>query len=420
MRVIRLHPLPEAEHDCPHCRRPLEVSGWHIPGMRNLADLRCPACGREFYGDLAAGQALYTAMLLEKESGVVYDKHSVEWFAAWLRDAFVHRTDTPVTFNVEKRLPITRPVVLLNCLDTLYGHSLLKLLNAQYYLERDVDLILIVPSFLAWMIPEGVAQVWIVGLPLERGTEWNDWIAREIHQRAEAFETVNLSLALSHPNPRDYNLERFTQIAPFPLEQWKARLERPTVTFIWRDDRTWHSRAETSPASVYRKLRRGRQSDSLVAQGSLLAALAEVLRSEWPTLDFAVAGLSEVKDSDGLPTWVQDLRSSTMDEDNERRCCERYASSHVVIGVHGSNMLLPSGHAGAVVELIEPERWGNFAQDILFRECGDDCREMFFRYRFVSAATRPAEIAQLVSLLLKGRESFRSLMDTAFRRDGNR
>ncbi len=53
----------------------------------------------------------------------------------------------------------------------------------------------------------------------------------------------------------------------------------------------------------------------------------------------------------------------------------------LVIGVHGSNMLLPTAHAGSLVELIGPERWGNFTQDVLFREAGD-CRETFFRYRF--------------------------------------
>ncbi|MEK6280372.1 MAG: hypothetical protein AABN95_08470 [Acidobacteriota bacterium] len=44
---------------------------------------------------------------------------------------------------------------------------------------------------------------------------------------------------MSHPNPGDYNIGHFTGVKPFPLEQWGARLERPTVTFIWRDDRTW-------------------------------------------------------------------------------------------------------------------------------------------------------------------------------------
>ena len=417
--MIPLHPLPEADHECPYCRVRLSVEGWHIPGMRCLADLRCARCRREFYGDLAAGQALYTPMLLEKATGAVYDPHGVEWFAEWLRASYALRSDAPVPFDVHEHVPVTRRVVLLNCLDTLYGHSLLKLLNAQRYLDcrTDVDLIVIVPSFLAWMVPDGVAQVWTVGLPLRRGTEWNEWLAREIRRRVEAFESASLSHALSHPRPDDYRIERFTRVEPFPLDEWDARLKRPTVTFIWRDDRPW--RAPNGDAPPSRRERLGqlirRPSDSSGAhssgaQGRLVSVLAEALRRDWPALDFAVAGLSETGSNDGLPAWVEDLRRPATDEDGERRWCERYAASHVVVGVHGSNMLLPTAHAGGLVELIGPERWGNFTQDILFREA-DDCRETLFRYRFLPDTTPPLALAQLASLLLKGRESFRHLMN---------
>jgi hypothetical protein len=384
--------------------------------MRNLADLRCPRCPREFYGDLASGQALYTPMLLEKATGAVHDAHGVDWFAGWLRDSYAQRVDAPIPFDVQERLPVTRQVVLLNCLDTLYGHSLLKLLNAQYYLDRraDVDLIALVPSFLAWMVPDGVAQVWEVGLPLRRGTEWNEWLAREIRRRVEAFEDVRLSHALSHPRPEDFDIERFTRVEPFALDSWDARLKRPTVTFIWRDDRPWV--AGTSPAPGSRRERLGhlirRSTYSARRQHKLVTALAETLRRDWPALDFAVAGLSDAGKVLALPTWMTDLRCHTPDHDTERRWCERYAESHVVAGVHGSNMLLPSGHAGGVVELIRHERWGNFTQDILFREVGD-CREALFRYRFVSDSTPPLALAQMISLMLRGRENFRHLMNVA-------
>lgn len=421
MMSVPLHPATEAAHDvCPHCRASLSVEGWHIPGMRNLADLRCAGCGREFYGDLAAGQALYTPMLIEKETGVVHDAHDVGWFAGWLRDAYARRTDAPLPFDVRECLPITRPVVLLNCLDTLYGHSLLKLLNAQYYLDRrrDVDLVVLVPSFLAWMVPDGVAQVWTVGLSLRRGTEWNEWLAREIRRRVEAFESVSLSVALSHPRADDYQIERFTRVAPFPFGEWDARLTRPAVTFIWRDDRPWVAphEGDAAPARRRKRLGRliGRTSRPSDMQRRMVSALATRLRRDCPALDFAVTGLADAAGGEKLDAWIKDMRRPEMNDEEERRWCKRYAESHVVVGVHGSNMLLPSGHAGAVVELIGPERWGNFTQDILFRQ-PDDCREMFFRYRFLPLSTTPREVAQLVGSILRGRESFRQLMNTVSR-----
>lgn len=408
MRAIRLHPIPEAEHDCPHCSRRLDVLGWHIPGMRNLAELRCPVCEFEFYGDLAAGQALYTPMLIEKKSGVVHDKYGVRWFNDWLRDSYANRKSEEVSFIVENRRPISRQVVLLNCLDTLYGHSLLKLLNAPYYLGRNLDLILIIPPFLAWMVPEGVAEVWIVDLPLKRGTEWNDWVAREIYDRVEVLETASLCVATSHPGPKEYDISRFTNVKPFPLEHWEERLVRPTVTFIWRDDRIWSGPVDTSTGRFIRKLKGKTAGANVLEQRRLVVELAETLHLEWPMLNFGIAGLSEV--AEGFPSWIEDLRCRIMDDTTEWRYCERYASSHVVVGVHGSNMLLPTAHAGGLVELIATERYGNFTQDVLFREARD-CRDMFFRYRFVPTGIEVREVAQLVSQLLRGYEPFRRLIN---------
>ena len=392
----------------------LGVTGWLVPGMRNLADMLCGRCGREFYGDLAAGQALYTPMLLEKATGAVHDPHGVEWFAGWLRESYARRSEAPVPFDIREHCPITRPVVLLNCLDTLYGHSLLKLLNAQYHLDRQqaVDLIVMVPSFLAWMVPDGVAQVWSVGLPPGRGTEWNDWLAREVRRRVEAFEQVSLSRALSHPRPDEFDIERFTRVKPFPLGEWDARLGRPTVTYIWRDDRPWRAPDDATPSTRLGRLRGLITSRSPPGreQSESVSEFAEALRRDLPSLDFAVAGLAGGGRRGALPGWVEDLRLPALDDDAERGWCERYAASHVVVGVHGSNMLLPSAHAGGVVELIGPERWGNFTQDILFRETAD-CRETLFRYRFVDGFTPPSELARLVELLLRKRESFRHLMN---------
>jgi hypothetical protein len=412
MRATGLHPVTEAEHECPYCRVRLVVKGWHVPGMRNLADLLCGLCGREFYGDLAAGQALYTPMLLEKATGAVHDAHGVEWFAAWLRDSYARRADEPVPFDVRERRAITKPVVLLNCLDTLYGHSLLKLLNAQYYLDRsaDVDLVVLVPSLLAWMVPDGVAQVWSVGLPLGRGTEWNEWLAREIRRRVETFDSVSLSHALSHPRPDEFDIERFTRVRPFPLGEWDARLERPMVTFIWRDDRPWRATADAALHKRRERLKQLITSQPGRGQLQLVSELAEALKANLPALDFAVAGLAENGGRGELPEWVGDLRCPALDDDAERGWCERYAASHVVVGVHGSNMLLPSAHAGGVVELIGPERWGNFTQDILFRDTAD-CRETLFRYRFVDELTPPHTLARLISMILSGRASFSKLMN---------
>jgi hypothetical protein len=414
--MIPLHPVPEASYTCVNCHAPLKCQGWYVPGMRNLADLLCPQCGTRFYADLPAGQALYTPMLLERETGTVHDFYGVEWFAGWLRESYAQRTDAPLPFVAQERLPISKPVVLLNCLDTLYGHSLLKLLNAQYYLDHrpDLDVIVLVQPFLEWMIPDGVAGAWIVDLPLRRGTEWNDWLAFEIKRRMERYQSAYLSMAFSHPHPDDYAIERFTRIAPFPLPEWEARLERPTVTFIWREDRLWEETGAGADRHLDKLKRRlNRSGQALAGQRLRVLELAKALQLELPNMDFAVAGLGEPLD---LEDRILDLRRSRVDGAIERLWCERYAASHLVVGVHGSNMLLPSAHAGGVLELIGEERWGNFLQDILFRPA--DFREMFFRYRFVPHSVTPSMLARLIILILQKHQDLRTLMGPGFCQHG--
>ncbi|HVF44385.1 MAG TPA: hypothetical protein VM936_15280, partial [Pyrinomonadaceae bacterium] len=247
-----------------------------------------------------------------------------------------------------------------------------------------------------------------------RGTEWNEWLAREVRRRVEAFGLVSLGHALSHPRPDEFDIERFTRVAPFPLGEWDARLGRPAVTFIWRDDRPWRAPVDAAAPGRLKRLGRLMASRSRQSGGQSARAseLAEALRRDLPALDFAVTGLVNDGEREELPGWVKDLRRTTLDDEGERAWCERYAASHLVVGVHGSNMLLPSAHAGGVVEFIGPGRWGNFTQDILFRDAGD-CRETFFRYRFVDEATTPAAAARLVNLMLTKRESFRRLMNVS-------
>lgn len=408
--MIRLKPnLEILPRKCPYCRKKLTAKGFIISGMRNLADLECSECNKKFYGDLPAGQGLYTPILLDKKSGEVFDKYNAGWFAEWLGESYKERTEKLIKFDVRKFSETKKKVIVLNCLDTLYGHSLLKLLNAQYYLDKqkDFSLILIIQPFLEWLVPEEIAEAWIFDLPLRDGTLWNDKLAAEIEARLEPFNEVHLSVAFSHPHSQDFEIERFTKVSPFPLKDFGKHRNKPVITYIWRDDRRWES---TRTQSKFAKLKRkaGISNSQIDKQKHKVTEFAEAMREEFPLVNFAVVGLGE---PGGFPGWISDLRLTKLNAEAERKWCEQYAASHIVVGVHGSNMLLPSAHAAAVIELIDGERRGNFLQDILFRET--DAREMFFRYRFLPNSTTPAELAKTASIILRF-EDFRRLMSPEF------
>lgn len=394
--MIQLHPIPNSIHKCPYCNLPLEVKGWYIPGMRNLADLRCPNCEKEFYGDLLSGHALYYPMLLEKNTGKVYDNYNVVWFSRWLHDSYVNRKNSLIEFKVEEFKPL-KNVILLNCLDTLYGHSLLKLLNSQYYIDHrsDLDLIIIIPKFLRWMVPDGVAAIWTVDLPLNRGTEWNDWLASEIKKRVMPMNSCWLSVAFSHPHPKDYDITRFTKIDTFRKDQWDTSTEKPMITFIWREDRCWDYRNNKS----YVNLLKHKLFDidiSIEIQKLNIIDLAQDLKRVFPNIDFALIGLGN---SGEFPSWIKDMRVQKIDEETERKWCERYAKSHITIGVHGSSMLLPSAHSGSIIDLMPEDRWGNVIQDLLLKDY--DCRDLLFTVRLINLSISARELSHIAISMLK-------------------
>ncbi|MEO5858729.1 MAG: hypothetical protein ABIR33_07250 [Pyrinomonadaceae bacterium] len=376
--------------------------------MRNLAEFECGICDREFYGDLSSGQALYTPILLDKQSGSTIHDGQAEWFSDWLKESFAKRISEPLGFEVKRFFALKDKVVLLNCLDTLYGHSLLKLLNAQYYIDHrpDTSLIVIVPPFLTWMLPEGIAEAWIVDLPLSRGIEWNDWLAHKIESLLEPVPEVYLSVAFSHPHGDCFDIERFSRVKPFALGQFE-RKDLPVVTFIWRGDRLWET-PDHSDGRLGHLIRRLSVSETAGDQTQRIIRFAECLLGEYPDLDFAILGIGE---AGGFPEWISDLRLTNLKADTERAWCERYARSQIVVGVHGSNMLLPSAHAGSVIELISADRWGNYLQDILFQR--SDPREFLFRYRFVPHSTPPEELSSIASTMLRF-SRFRRLMSPEF------
>lgn len=402
--MILLHPVPASAHRCPYCNTKLHVAGWYMPGMRSLAELTCGNCAREFFGDLGAGQALYTPMLMEKAGGAMHGAARAPWFASWLQSSYSRRTDTGLKIDIEEMRPI-KQALLLNCLDAMYGHCLLKLLNAQYCLDQypEYDLIVMVPGILRWLVPEGVAAIWSIDLPLSRGAEWNDWLAKEIGRRVAEFEKCWLSIAISHPHPTSYRIERFTRVVPFALEQWVSR--RPTVTFIWRDDRLWSLPAGGGRWTRLKRFMRRGFISRLEDQQQRMTKFAKALKKQIPDLDLAVAGVAQ---PGGLPQWITDLRRPKVDAALERTWCERYAASHCVVGVHGSNMLLPSAHAGATVELMPAKHWGNILQEILFRN--EDLRTAVFRHRILPIDTDPLSVAAVVGAVISTYPDFATYM----------
>ena len=88
--------------------------------------------------------------------------------------------------------------------------------------------------------------------------------------------------------------------------------------------------------------------------------------------------------------------------------CNCYAKSDVVIGVHGSNMLLPSAHANMVLDIMPKDRWGNVTQDVIYQE--NDNRMTSFRIRYIPIETKVSSLAFIAQSMINGFEKYKQVM----------
>ncbi|MEP6514790.1 hypothetical protein [Microcoleus vaginatus] len=242
------------------------------------------------------------------------------------------------------------------------------------------------------MVPDEVAEVWTVPISLKNGQNYYPSFAEFVEEETKRFDEIYVSEAHSHPS--QFDITRFTRVPKHKFDEPETR-----ITFIWREDRLLVNRG------LFRVLKKLNQRErALPLQNLKIQQLFEKIRLQVPEAKFAVAGLGTKTQ---FPAWIEDYRVDSFNEKIEKEICSVYSQSRLVIGLHGSNMLLPSAHAGMTIDLID-ERWGNFAQDILYQE--RDPRMASFRYRFLPYQTSNDTLAFIATVMLLNWSKFKSQM----------
>ncbi|WP_378953178.1 hypothetical protein [Pelosinus sp. sgz500959] len=358
--MIQIKPRIEHQGTCPGCGQ--EINPFRVlwQGQHTCGVFKCPSCQTLFLEDfrmMFSIDAPFQVNLLTGDLIQLYGKTDyVGWFGRPLRQSLASPQDYPnLAIKVEK-IKDHQEVVILNCLDFLYGHCLIKLLDLEYYLNQQTSLgiIIIIPDILRWLVPDSVAEIWTVNIPLGKMLNFYPELDQRINRECERFDLVYVSKGVHQPP--FCNITRYTRAPQYNFEKQDFR-----ITFIWRSDRVW------SPQKVY--LYHGISPEirlySLEQQQKNICQLFEQLRIHFPHAIFTVAGLGR---ETAFPCWIDDCRVEKYTEDLERSMCQIYGESHLVIGVHGSNMLLPSAHAGLTIDLLPDDRWGNLADDIIYQD----------------------------------------------------
>jgi hypothetical protein len=354
-----------------------------------------------FYQTFPVGHSVNDRQSILKSTGKLYD-HNESWYEVALDKALRKAKKDAVSIELvtyQKK----NDVVILNALDYLYGHVLLKLYNAQYHLDhhRDLGLIIIIPRSFEWLIPKGCAEAWIVDLKLKDFTHAYDAIEKFVSNQFQRFDKIFLSRAYSHPDYVHIDITRFTGVSPFDLTLFSR--QKPAITFVLREDRWWMT------SILDYLLYRGCRKLKLLSWGSRILSRRQnkkvektikFLDKRLNAVDFFVVGLGR---TGGFGPRVLDIRKSEVTSSIERYWCSIYARSHVVVGVHGSNMLLPTALAAGCVEILPDDRYGNIVQDISVRY--NDRKQLFF-YRFANQYESPKSVAIKVASIIENFDDF--------------
>ncbi len=386
--MVQLKPLVESNVVClgDGRRIPADALCWqgiHVGAV-------CKDCENrlKIFRDLPVGHSAHWAYEADLQSKQMTGPDGVKWLSQPLFESLLNPSPDEIPVKREI-IRSTRDVIILNCLDMMYGHCLLKLLNASRHLEDNPErgLVVLIPSFLRWLVPDGVAEIWSIPLGLKAMKNFYPAIDRQIDTFCEDYDSIWLSEAFSHPSR--FQISDYTRISPHNFKQ-----ERDLITFIWREDRLW---LPPYPAKKLRKA--GLQSWAFAWQRRKVVKLFRKIRQHFPKTRFAVAGLGTACH---FPEWIEDHRTDRFDEALEKRTAQLYADSRIVIGVHGSNMLLPSALAGMTLDLIPDDKWNNHPQDTLPRS--HDARVGAFLYRFIpSSCSLNSTVSVVVSILFNYR-----------------
>lgn len=395
--MIELKPNTYNNFHCPVCyNKILEVKDIIFQGIHILAYCICKKCDNAFLIDFPIGHAFSNPQIINIKTKKILKKNYVEWFTKPLIASFRNKSNKKVIISKEIFFHKEK-IIILNCIDYLYGHVLLKLFHAQYYIDNfsEYGLVIIIPKKFKWLIPKGASEVWYLDIDLKDTLNWYINLENFFSKQLENYKKVFLSLAHSHPDFSKINIERFTKVEKFNLSNFYK--QNCTITFIYREDRLWDSSNLLlffKRLGIF-KLFKNFKLLNIKIQNKLIINLYREIKKSIPNIIFNVVGFGK---KEKFCKGINDFRENEINFTIEKRWCKIYSTSHIVIGVHGSNMILPTSLSGSFIEILPLDRFGNFLQDIA---APLNSRQQFFLGRFLYEFVRPKTVASVAISIMK-------------------
>ncbi|MEM8907811.1 MAG: hypothetical protein AAGD05_08195 [Bacteroidota bacterium] len=397
--MIEIKPEIAFRKSCEECDHPLENKDLIWQGAHICVVADCQQCQQTFVLDLPVAQSILSASQIKSDAHQLAVKPERNLlYHNLLLEIVKNPQQKKINIQIEERKR-KEEVIILNCIDFIFGHAILSLLNLQNILNGcgEKGVIIITQPFLKWLIPndERITEVWTVDIKMSEVKAYYEDLTHQINRELKRFKQVHLSK--THLQPKEVDIELFTQVKPYDFD---APPTQPRITYIWREDppRLWYTNY-----LIYGALKvTGLAKILMIPHYFRILILFYLLKRKYGNqYRYSLAGMgSKMK----FPAFIEDCRVSQFNTENEIKMCQVYAESVLVIGIHGSSMILPSAHSGMVLNLMPTSKWRNYIEDILYRE--KDVRLASFQRRIIPVKAGLLEIFKICKNMLTERAYF--------------
>lgn len=400
--MIQIKPSIKHYFTCPFCSKKVasnEVIFW---GLVIVAKFECQSYSKSAYISLNIGHFTHFPCVFQDSSSLSTSRkqnNTALWLHQPLLNSFYQKNYTIPTFR--KVVYHTKSkAILLNCLDPVYGHALWRLLNyAKLYKKYpEYAIILLIPKNFEYLFPNSrISELWILDNNLEDFQYLMPNLNRIIQQEIRRFEEFHLAKAEVQPQVSQETIENLFSQKTFTLPQFTEL--SPKVLLVMRNDRFWLSKKwEYLLFRIYKRFNLQLLTSFFIQrQHKHFNKLAKHLRQKNSTLHITAIGFGNPK---GLSKDIQDLRSPAPDSDTENYWNQLASKTHLVVGVHGSHLLIPTALSMAFIELLPLHRIENFGEASIFTQ--KNPRYSNFLKRILPLATSPKIVTRHILHILEG------------------
>ena len=354
--MIQVKPLVNLPCTCPDCgcKNP-EVKRFFFQGMHSMVESECGCCEAYYYHTLPIFyDESFSIGISKKTEKVRYALKADTLAKPLILSLRAQEKYTPQVLKIIYKE--YKEVIILNCLDIDYNNIVSKILNAWHYLKMNSvqGLIMIIPSCMMWMVPEGIAEVWIIEARIFRLNKYI-YSLDEFYQKEEArFEKIYLGKTIIHPDLKNIPLELFLKKNKFDFSQ--AGVKPFQITFFLSEDRFWLTNKADQflfQLATRFNLMRYLKSYFCFKQNRNCSVFADKISKVIKNISITATGTGK---TGKLGKNVLDERRLLSKEDPMQYWTGIYSESDLSIGLHGDDMIIPKALAGNFIEIYDSNK----------------------------------------------------------------